>query len=319
MNDISRRELLTVSATTAMAALAPAASTQAAMPDKTPRVRYCLNTSTLRGAKLSLPELIQIASAAGYDGIEPWISEINAFRDQGGDFRDLRKQIKDAGLTVESAIGFAQWIIDDNQQRKAGLEAARRDMELVKAIGGSRIAAPPSGATQTHLSDLDAIAERYAELVRAGASIGVVPELEVWGFSKTLSRLCETLYVLAACGEPSGCLLPDVYHLYKGDSPFEGLRLLSGAAVPVFHMNDYPGGISREDINDADRVYPGDGIAPLDEILGMLITNGFTGTLSLELFNRDYWKQPPEEVARRGLASMRKAVERINPFNPFTP
>ena len=46
-----------------------------------------------------------------------------------------------------------------------------------------------------------------------------------------------------------------------------GLRLLGGAAVQVFHMNDYPADPPREKITDAHRVYPGDGVAPIADIL----------------------------------------------------
>jgi 2-keto-myo-inositol isomerase len=101
-------------------------------------------------------------------------------------------------------------------------------------------------------------------------------------------------------------VLPDVYHLYKGGSDFSGLPMLSGSAIGIFHVNDYPA-IPRDKINDADRVYPGDGIAPLKDIFAILRQINYAGFVSLELFNRDYWKQDPNEVARTGLAKL-KAV-----------
>ncbi len=75
-----------------------------------------------------------------------------------------------------------------------------------------------------------------------------------------------------------------------------------------FHMNDYPADPPRETIRDADRVYPGDGVAPLTEILKTLFASGFRGTLSLELFNPTYWKEDPLVVAKTGLAKMQAAV-----------
>jgi sugar phosphate isomerase/epimerase len=131
----------------------------------------------------------------------------------------------------------------------------------------------------------------------------------VWGFSKNLSRLGETAFVAIESNHPDACILPDVYHLYKGGSDFEGLSLISGAAIHVFHMNDYPDQPPRGEISDAHRVYPGDGVAPLSHILRTLFDNGFGGVLSLELFNRDYWKQDPMLVARTGLEKMKASVE----------
>ena len=88
-------------------------------------VKYCLNMSTIRGQKLTLPQQVEMAAKAGYQAIEPWMGELDEFVKGGGKLADLRKQIEDAGLTVESAIGFAQWIVDDDEKRKAGLEQAR--------------------------------------------------------------------------------------------------------------------------------------------------------------------------------------------------
>jgi sugar phosphate isomerase/epimerase len=99
-----------------------------------------------------------------------------------------------------------------------------------------------------------------------------------------------------------------VYHLYKGGSDFAGLNLLSGTAVHVFHINDYPANPPRESIADRDRVYPGDGVAPLSEVLRTLRDTGFDGYLSIELFNETYWKQDPLEVARTALKKMQAAV-----------
>ncbi|HKD37468.1 MAG TPA: sugar phosphate isomerase/epimerase, partial [Pirellulales bacterium] len=100
------------------------------------------------------------------------------------------------------------------------------------------------------------------------------------------------------------------YHLYKGGSNFSGIRLLSGAALPVFHINDYPADPPRETIDDADRVYPGDGVAPLGELFRTLDAIGFRGYLSVELFNPSYWKLPPETVARQAIEKTRQAMNR---------
>jgi sugar phosphate isomerase/epimerase len=267
--------------------------------------------STIRGQKLGLADEIEIAAKAGYDAVEPWLGEIEQFVQAGGKLDDLRKRIADMGLTVESAIGFAPWIVDDPAARAKGLEQAKRDMERVKGLGGTRIAAPPAGATNQAV-DLAAAAERYRELCRIGDEIGVTPQAEVWGFSKSLGRLAETLYVAVESGHPRACILPDIYHLYKGGSDFEGLKLVSGKAIHVFHMNDYPAEPDRAAITDAHRVFPGDGIAPTTQILRDLLGGGFCGTLSLELFNRDYWSRDALSVAKEGLEKMKAAVERAS-------
>ena len=99
------------------------------------------NTSTIRGQNLPITEEIDIAAKAGYTGIEPWLGKLNEYKNDGGSLKDLRKRIDDHGLTIESAIGFARWIVDDDAQRAKGLEEAKRDMDLLAQLGAKRIAA----------------------------------------------------------------------------------------------------------------------------------------------------------------------------------
>ena len=75
-------------------------------------------------------------------------------------------------------------------------------------------------------------------------------------------------------------------------------------ALASSHINDYPR-IDPSKINDSDRVYPGDGIAPLKQLFATLRTTDYSGFISLELFNRDYWKQDPHKVAMAGLSKMK--------------
>ena len=75
---------------------------------------YCLNTSTIRGQKLPLVKELEIASAAGFQAVEPWINEVDQFVNEGGKLGDLKKRIADLRLSVESVIAFTEWIVDDD-------------------------------------------------------------------------------------------------------------------------------------------------------------------------------------------------------------
>jgi sugar phosphate isomerase/epimerase len=251
---------------------------------------------------------IEIAATAGYQGIEPWVSSLEDYTKSGGSLSDLKKKAADLGLTVESAIAFSAWIVDDPSARAKGLDQAKREMEMVAQIGGKRLAAPPVGATDTPGLDLFKAAERYRALLEAGDQIGVVPELELWGFSKNMHLLSECAFVAIQTGHPKACVLADMFHLYKGGSDFHGLRLLSGNAIQVFHMNDYPLDPPREKINDSYRVFPGEGSAPLLEVLRTLQETGGQTVLSLEVFNKRYWEQDALEAAKTGLSKMKAVV-----------
>jgi 2-keto-myo-inositol isomerase len=272
---------------------------------------YCLNTATTRGQKLGIVKEIEVAAQAGYDAIEPWIDSITDYVKNGGTLPDLKKRISDSGLTVEDAIAFSEWIVDDEARRAKGMERAKREMEMVAQIGGRRIAAPPAGATNLPKLDLMQAAERYRALLHAGEQLGIVPQLELWGFSKNLNRLGECVCLAMETGHRNACVLADVFHLHKGGSEWAGIKLLGPNAIQVLHMNDYPAEPPAEKIDDSYRVYPGDGTAPLADILRALHATGGQKVLSLELFNRKYWSEDALTVAKTGLTKMKAVVESL--------
>jgi sugar phosphate isomerase/epimerase len=304
---MTRRELL---AGAAASTLAISGSAEPMKKEKE-RFEYGLNTSTIRGANLTIAQEIEITARAGFTAIEPWINELDKHVQSGHSLKDLGKLLRDSGLRVESAIGFAEWVVDDETQRHKGIEEAKRCMDVVQQIGGKRIAAPPAGARDRVEIPLMRIAERYRALLELGDKMGIVPQLEFWGFSKNLSKLSEAVMVAVECGHPKACILADAYHLYKGGSDPNGLKLLGPQSMFNFHINDYPATPNRHDITDAHRVFPGDGVAPLKEILRDLLAIGYRGVLSLELFNRDYWQKDALLIAKTGLEKTKAVVAAI--------
>lgn len=272
--------------------------------------RYALNPATIRGYKCSLREQVRLCVEAGYGGIEPWLSDLQAAK-TAGELADIRKMCEDGNLAIVNGIGFAHWALPDAAARAKGMEEMKRDMALVAEAGGAFIAAPPFGLQKpgTPKIPLDDFAERYCAVLELGDAMGVTPILEFWGHSANLSRLNEALYVVGASGHARASVLADVYHMFRGGSPYEGLRFLTKSTLPVLHMNDVPAAPTREQLTDPDRVWPGDGIAPWAQIKDILRTNGLDPWLSIELFNPSYWKTTPLDTLKTGLAKMKAVMD----------
>lgn len=268
------------------------------------KIHFCLNTSTIRGQKLTLPEMIETSAKAGFDGMEIWVNEIEAYLASGKSLSSLKTLLEDAKQIPFNAIGFAPWMAPDEEKSKQGFAQMEKEMEMLAAIGCTRVAAPAIGASAP--IDVTESAEKFSRLLELGRKTGVMPQLEFWGSFPPFHNLSQCLSVAAAANDLDAKILPDVYHLYRGGSGYNALKLLSGDAFDVIHVNDIPSGISREILADKDRVYPGDGIAPYQEIANLLKTMGGTKILSLELFNEKYWAQDALTVAKTGLEKTKR-------------
>ena len=307
MTNISRRDLLIASGTAAGAALLPS-SASAAPAKKTQKFEFSLNMSTIMGQKLGFIKELEVASAAGFQHCEIWVPTLEAYLKSGGTLSEAKKRIDDLGIKIQNAIGFAQWIVDDEATRKQGLEQMKREMDMLAQLGCFRTAAPPMGATKEPGLDLRRAAERYRAILDLGVSTGVTPQLEMWGHSKNLNRVADVLFVAAEAGQPNAKLLLDVFHLYKGESSIDCLHLVGENSIDVFHVNDYVTSIKPISITDGDRIYAGDGEAPIKEIIKRLKPSEKPVILSLELFNKELWAQDPLKVAKTGLEKMKGMV-----------
>ena len=307
---LNRRELLKLSAAAGFASFLPSSFVRAAGNEKSP-FRFCLNTSTIMGQKPGLLKSIDIATTAGYDGVELWVNDIKQYLAQGNSIESLNAYIKARHLVVEDAISFTTWMVDDDEKRKTGLAELEDEMKLMAALGCQRIAAPPAGVEKDEPINYKIVGERYHTILELGRKYKVMPLLEFWGASGTLYNLSQALAIAAAADDGDARILPDVYHLFRGGSGFNSLKLLSGRMIDIIHMNDYPGNKTVDEQTDSDRVYPGDGVAPLKQLLRDLKAMGGTKVLSLELFNETYWKQDALEVAKTGLQKMKQLVNDV--------
>ena len=300
----TRKEFLTITGLAGIGALIPEKMNPVSAYPET-SFRYCLNTSTVSKNPLDIVKYIDIASEAGYHGVEIWIRDLKAYLASGKKASDLRKYLNEKNLIVENAIGFAPWLAD----KESGFRQMKEEMEMVADIGGKRIAAPASGVKGDKPLDLFMAGERYRELLQMGRETGVMPQLEFWGASDVLWHIGQTLMIVSVSGDKDARILPDVYHMFRGGSSFDTLKMIDGSLIEVFHLNDFVSSKARKEQNDSDRVFPGDGAAPFKDIVSRLRMMGGEKVLSLELFNETYWKEDPHTVAKNGILKMKRLLK----------
>lgn len=314
---LDRRSLLAGIAGTAAAAAAGCDTTPRSRSDERPprwqggRSPWpvCLDTATIRPA--SLEEKVRVAARAGFDAIEPWEGELRSYEADGGSLSDLRKMIEDAGLFVPSVIGLWNAIPPTREGWEAGLPASRERMRMASAIGSQQIQVVPQPERPWSEFDLAWASARYRDLLEIGINdYDLVPAMVFVEFLPGCARLGQAAAIALDADHPQARIIPDAFHMHIGDSGFNGLRRLQGDFIAIFQFNDAPASPPKEELRDEHRVFPGDGILPLEQCIRDLDEIGFRRCISLELYNPGYWKRDPLEVAREGLEKTVSVVER---------
>ena len=263
----------------------------------------CLNTSTIRPA--SLLEKLSIAAESGYSAIELWNDDLTEFEQQGGSLHEIRRRAQDLGLAIPSVIALFNWMQSAGASKKEAFAECRRRMTQAAAVGARYIVASPVPDNQN--VDIGHAAGRYRELLELGEQVGVLPAMEFLGFFRNVYQLEQALAVARQAGHAGASIVLDPFHLYRGGSGFGGLKAIGSMKISICHFNDAPSMPPQFEQGDSDRVYPGDGILPLTQMLRDLEGIGYNGYLSVELFNPSYWQQDLRKVA----ATARRKTEAI--------
>lgn len=267
----------------------------------------CLNTSTIRPA--TMDQKIEAAATAGYDGMELWTQDLEDHEKNGGSVKDLGKKIADNGLFVIDVIGLWGCMPEPEEAWQQQQEQNRTRMRLVSEVGSQHVAVLPLPDRENF--DLRWATDRYRDLLVMGIEeYGINPAFEFVGFFKGVNRLGQAVMAAIDANHPKAKVIPDTFHLYRGGSGFGGIQHLNGEFIAVFHWNDVGPEPGQFELSDEHRIYPGDGILPLEQTLRDLAAIGATCPLSLEMFNREHWSQDPNVVAETGLRKMTEQIAR---------
>jgi sugar phosphate isomerase/epimerase len=247
---------------------------------------------------------VRAYARAGVEAIGVW--EIKLI----GDDDEALQQLEESGLGSAAAVPAIPSILplplmegpDDPDER---IDAICASVHRLARFGPSGIVCltGPGDDRATVVSGLRTIAE---EAERAGVRVGVEPVNRVGGEDWTMvTSLQEAVELLEEVDRPALGIQFDSWHLWNTPMLLDDIEAHAHRFVGV-HIADW-----REPTRGwADRVLPGDGVAPLGEILGALERAGWDGYYDLELFSDNgtfgnawhdsLWDVPAPELARRG-------------------
>ncbi|HKG06844.1 MAG TPA: sugar phosphate isomerase/epimerase [Pedobacter sp.] len=267
----------------------------------------CLDTATIRPA--SLKDKVKIAAKAGYDAIEPWDGELEEFEAKGGNLKDLGKEIKDLGLFVPSVIGLWNALPPTRELFDQSLKDTRNRMRMASEIGAQHIQTIPNTAGDNYNQKW--VASRYRDIIEIGLKEYNIQPALVFVKYQPVKTMGQAMGIAMDANHPKAMIIPDTYHMYISEGGFESLKMINGSSIAIFQFSDAPASPSSiPELGDEHRVYPGDGILPLPQILKDLKNTGFKGCISLELYNPGYWKEDLQKVAETGLKKTLEVIKK---------
>jgi len=119
----------------------------------------------------------------------------------------------------------------------------------------------------------------------------------------------QMLELAAEVGENVG-LLVDCFHVHTAGDTWERVAEIPANKLVLAHLNDAPK-IPVANIDDGQRVLPGEGAIDVVAFMNALKRAGYDGPVSLEVFNADLRAMPPLDAAKKAWAATQRALGQL--------
>lgn len=246
---------------------------------------------------------------AGIVAVEPDLVKAREYEETHG--RGAARKLLDA-LGLQACSSTNQLFLDeDSEQRPVAVESLRWKVEMAASLGADRLVVP-STASQSHtMADYATLQDYLHEAAAIAQPFGVTLMLEFTRNSRLVNNLRTSLEVVRRVGHPNLGIMIDLYHFWAGPSKMEDLDLIRPGEVCHVHFADTPAFPPLEVAEQKHRVFPGEGIAPLQKILDKLVALEYQGALSLELFDPEIRSTDPQQIASRAITTITPYIQGV--------
>ncbi len=255
-------------------------------------------TVALKGA---LPDKLRAIAAAGFKGVEIFDPDLTVCNETP---RAIAALMADLDLTCVCFQPFRDFEGLSGLERQRAFSRVQRKFDTMGELGADLMLICSSVAPEAS-PDLDRIAGDFAELGDIAGSRGlrVGYEALAWGRHVHDHRVAHD--VVKRADHPSIGLILDSFHSLARRIPIDSIAEIDGKKIFLVQIADAPE-IGMEPLywSRHFRCFPGQGDFPVTDYVEAILKTGYSGALSLEIFNDRFRSWSANQIAHDGLRSL---------------
>ncbi|EFL37899.1 4-hydroxyphenylpyruvate dioxygenase, partial [Streptomyces griseoflavus Tu4000] len=279
-------------------------------------MRTSIATVSLSG---SLTEKLTAAARAGFDGVEIFENDLLAAVLTP---EEVRARCADLGLTVDlyQPLRDIEAVPADLFARN--LRRARHKFALMRRLGADTVLVC-SSVDPSAVDDDALAAEQLRELADLADDFGIRVAYEALAWGRHVSTYDHAWRIVEAAAHPALGTCLDSFHILSRGSDPRGIEDIPGEKIFFLQLADAP--LPAMDVlqwSRHHRCFPGQGGFDVAGLVRHVLRAGYTGPLSLEVFNdvvRQAQAGPAAVDARRSLLMLQEEVGAAEPPAPVVP
>jgi sugar phosphate isomerase/epimerase/4-hydroxyphenylpyruvate dioxygenase-like putative hemolysin len=269
--------------------------------------RLVIATACLSG---TLDDKLAAAAAARFDGIELFDSDLIASPWSPG---RVRQECERRGLAIDLYQPFRDFEAVPPRQFADNLRRAERKFDVMAELGVDTMLVC-SSVSPDAVDDDELAAEQLSELAARAEQRGLRIAYEALAWGRFINTYTHAWRIVRLAGHPALGLCLDSFHVLSRDDDPTGIRVIPGDKVFHLQLADAPRlAIDIVEWSRHHRLFPGLGAFDLPRFLDHVLTTGYAGPLSLEVFNDVYRQADPRHAAIDGMRSLLALQETVRP------
>jgi 4-hydroxyphenylpyruvate dioxygenase len=249
----------------------------------------------------TLIEKLQAIAAAGFDGVEIFENDLLYF---DGSPADVKTICADLGLRVLLFQPFRDFEGAPRARMQKNFGRAELKFDVMEQLGAdlmlvcSNIAPDTIGDDDCAAGDMRALGERAA-----GRGLRIGYEALAWG--RHVNTFGHAWKIVQAADHPAVGLVVDSFHTFAVEDDDAAIAEIPGDRVFFAQLADAPQmRLDPLSWSRHFRLFPGQGAFPVTRFTQNLVASGYTGPISLEIFNDEFRAAPPRPTAIDGMRSL---------------
>jgi 4-hydroxyphenylpyruvate dioxygenase len=268
-------------------------------------MRTSIATVCLSG---SLSEKLEAIAAARFDAVEIFENDLLSF---SGTPSDVRRMTVDLGLRIVALQPFRDFegLPDDNRAR--AFARAERKFDVMQELGCDLLMICSNVAPDS-LGGIDRAAADLRELGRRAEARGLRIAFEALAWGRHINDYRDAWEVVRRADHPAVGLVLDSFHILARNTELSAIRAIPGDRIFLVQIADAP--LLQMDYLSWGRHFrnfPGQGDFPLVAFMEALAATGYSGPLSLEIFNDQFRAGSARSVAVDGHRSLRYLLDEL--------
>ena len=276
-------------------------------------IRRAIATVCLSGM---LDDKLDAVAAAGFDGVEIFENDLIASSSTPA---EVRKRCADLGLSIDLYQPFRDFDTVLPDRLTANLRRAEHKFAVMEDLGTDTMLVCSSVAGDAP-DDPARIADQFHELAERASRRGMRIAYEALAWGRHVNRWNQSWDIVRLGDHPALGLCLDSFHVLSRTPEPEAISAISeirGDRIFFLQLADAP--LMSMDVlqwSRHHRLFPGQGEFDLPRFVDHILTAGYAGPLSLEVFNDVFRQSAPVHTAVDALRSLLVLEESVARGSP---